>query len=185
MGRHRPLRPARVGHGGHTDRMRSWVVGGAIVEGPDGVLLVRNRRRNGALDWSPPGGVIDPGETLIEGLTREVSEETGLTVTRWVGPVYEIEAEAPELGWTLRVEVHAATEFSGELAVGDPDGIVVDARYVDGEACADHLVDAHPWVREPLADWLVQRWSGSRSFRYHIAGGDLSSLEVTRVAHHG
>ena len=59
--------------------MRAWLVGGAIVEGPDGLLLVRNRRRNGALDWSPPGGVIDAGESVLEGLTREVEEETGLT----------------------------------------------------------------------------------------------------------
>lgn len=161
--------------------MRSWLVGGAIVEGPDGLLLVRNQRRNGALDWSPPGGVIDPGESVVEGLTREVAEETGLVVTRWTGPVYEIEAEAPDLGWVLRVEVHVAAQVSGELALEDPDGIVVDARYVSVPECAEHLVDAHPWVREPLADWLLERWSGSRSFSYHIAGADLGSLRVTRL----
>ncbi len=161
--------------------MRAWLVGGAIVEGPDGLLLVRNRRRNGALDWSPPGGVIDAGESVIEGLTREVAEETGLTVARWTGPIYEIQADAPDLGWTLRVEVHVATQVSGELALEDPDGIVVDARYVAADACLDHLTDAHPWVREPLADWLDERWAGSRSFAYHIAGADLASLTVTRL----
>lgn len=161
--------------------MRAWLVGGAIVEGPGGLLLVRNRRRNGALDWSPPGGVIDAGESVIEGLTREVAEETGLTVSAWSGPAYEIEADAPDLGWTLRVEVHIATEVSGELTVDDPDGIVVDARYVAGIDCADHLVDAHPWVREPLADWLHERWDGSRRFGYRIGGTDLTSLRVVRT----
>ena len=40
--------------------MRDWLVAGAVIEDPDRVLLVENRRRNGSTDWSPPGGVIDP-----------------------------------------------------------------------------------------------------------------------------
>ena len=66
--------------------VREWLVGGAIIETPDGVLLVRNQRRNGDLDWTPPGGVIDEGEDLLAGLAREVEEETGLVVTEWEGP---------------------------------------------------------------------------------------------------
>ena len=34
---------------------------------PTGVLLVQNRRRNGRLDWTPPGGVIDDGEACSTG----------------------------------------------------------------------------------------------------------------------
>ena len=60
---------------------RRWVVGGGLVVADEGVLLVQNRRRDGRLDWSPPGGVIDTGETLLDGLTREVEEEIGLRGT--------------------------------------------------------------------------------------------------------
>ena len=98
-------------------------------------MLVQNRRRNGSHDWTPPGGVIDEGETLLEGLTREVEEETGLRVTEWAGPVYEVRCEAPDMGWRLRVEAHVAVVYEGELRVDDPDGIVVDARFVDVDAC--------------------------------------------------
>ena len=111
--------------------MRDWVVGAGLILQGDSVLLVQNRRRNGTHDWTPPGGVIEEGEPLIEGLTREVEEETGLRVRTWVGPLYEVRCLAPDMGWRLRVEVHQALEFEGELRVDDPDGIVVDARFVD------------------------------------------------------
>jgi 8-oxo-dGTP diphosphatase len=160
--------------------VREWLVGGALIESDDGLLLVCNRRRNGRCDWTPPGGVIDPGEGLLEGLGREVLEETGLLVTRWEGPVYSIEAEAPGLGWHLRVEVHRATAYGGDLVVDDPDGIVVDARFVAPGDCESQLGDGHPWVREPLVEWLAERWSGSRGFGYRIDGDDPAGLAVTR-----
>jgi 8-oxo-dGTP diphosphatase len=164
------------------DGLRAWTVGGALVESAAGLLLVRNRRRNGSLDWSPPGGVMDAGETLLGGLTREVEEETGLVVTAWQGPVYEIEAEAAGLGWRLRVETWLATSYDGVLRIGDdPDGIVVDARWVALAACADHLGGAHPWVREPLGEWLSERWAGPRRFGYRIDGTDQRSLSITRL----
>ena len=60
--------------------VRSWVVGGALIRHGDGLVMVANRRRDGSIDWTPPGGVIDAGEALLEGLAREVREETGLEV---------------------------------------------------------------------------------------------------------
>lgn len=161
--------------------MREWLVAGAVIEGPEGLLLVQNRRRDGRVDWSPPGGVVDPGESVLEGLTREVTEETGLVVTGWLGPIYEIEAFAPDMGWHLRVEVHQALEVLGDLLVDDPDGIVVDACYVATDACVGHLRDAAPWVREPLHAWVGERWSGVRSFRYRVEGTDPRALRVSTV----
>jgi 8-oxo-dGTP diphosphatase len=161
--------------------VREWLVGGALIEGPEGLLLVCNRRRNGWLDWTPPGGVIDEGEELLGGLTREVEEETGLVVTEWVGPRYEIEAEAPDLGWRLRVEVWCATAYEGELRVADPDGIVVDACFVDPAGCAERMQGGHRWVVEPLGEWIEHRWTGLRSFGYHVSGTDPHSLVVTRL----
>lgn len=160
--------------------MRDWLVGGGLILGPDGLLLVRNRRRNGSVDWSPPGGVIDHGETLVEGLSREVAEETGVVVEKWVGPVYQVSVEAPGLGWRLRVEAHLAVDFAGDLVIDDPDGIVEEATFVQVDACGARLDGCHPWVAEPLAAWLAERWDDGRTFRYHVDGADMAGAVVTR-----
>jgi 8-oxo-dGTP diphosphatase len=163
--------------------MRDWVVGGALILSDDGVLLVHNRRRNGSHDWTPPGGVIDDGESLIDGLTREVEEETGLRVTQWAGPVYEVHCEAPDMGWRLRVEAHVAVAYEGELHVDDPDGIVVDARFVAVDACDAMVAGGHPWVCEPLGEWLAERWPDSdpRPYAFHVAGALPGDVVVTRA----
>jgi len=183
--------------------MREWLVGGAVIESsvlspgsgagtagvggaggnPAGLLLVRNRRAGGSEDWTPPGGVIDPGETVLGGLGREVQEETGLRVRRWHGPLYRIEAVAPGLRWHLRVEVHRALEVAGELRTGDdPDGIVCDADVVPLDRCPARMVAAHPWVGEPLMEWLSDRWEVPRTFHYVVEGDDPRSLQVRRVS---
>jgi 8-oxo-dGTP diphosphatase len=161
--------------------VRSWQVAGALIEGPAGLLLVQNRRRDGSLDWTPPGGVIDPGEDVVEGLTREVLEETGLVVTEWEGPAYIVEAHAPDLAWDLRVEVHRAVSYEGVLHVDDPDGIVVDARFFDDVQCLECVAASHHWVREPLSEWLVERVSASSAYRYRVEGVALTSLRVHRL----
>ncbi|MCB1029149.1 MAG: NUDIX hydrolase [Microthrixaceae bacterium] len=160
---------------------RRWTVGGAVIEGPGGVLLVRNRRRGGSIDWSPPGGVIDPGEGLVEGLSREVTEETGLVVSDWRGPLYEIDCHAPELGWRLRVVAYGAEHPGGELSFDDPDGIVEAGDFFAGERCHEPLAGSPQWVREPLVDWLTHRWAEPRTFSYLVEGTRLSELRITRT----
>lgn len=156
-------------------------MGSALIEGPDGLLLVENRRRDGRTDWSPPGGVIDEGEDVLTGLSREVEEETGLVVTDWEGPVYLVEAEAPDMGWRLRVEVHRAVGYDGDLRVDDPDGIVVDARFVATDACGAQLAQAWLPTHEPLVAWLAERWTDARGYRYRIDGSARTDMVVVRL----
>lgn len=60
-----------------TPALHSVSVAAAIVA-DDGRVLVIQRRDNGA--WEPPGGVLELGESITDGLRREVREETGLEI---------------------------------------------------------------------------------------------------------
>ena len=165
--------------------VHEWTVAGAVLELDGELLLVCNRRRNGSLDWSTPGGVIDAtDDSVLDGLAREVEEETGLVVTQWAeGPLYEVTAVALDLNWVMRCEVHRAVAFEGELRVDDPDGIVVEAAFVPADQIEARLGECFHWVREPLAAWVMERWEGSqrRGFRYEVKGTTLDSLEVVRA----
>lgn len=161
--------------------MRAWVVAAGLIEGPDGLVLVQNRRRDGSLDWSPPGGVIEihDGESITDGLTREVREETGLLVEAWDGPVYDVEVVAEGLGWTLRAETFIARKWSGAIEIDDPDGIVVDAEFVAVSEWQSRLTGSHPWVREPIEAWLSGPLTLT-SYRYRL-DGPAGSVEVIRL----
>lgn len=64
------------------------VVGvGAVVVREGRALIVRRGHEPRKGEWSLPGGVLDLGESLSDGVRREVKEETGLDVRP--GPIVE------------------------------------------------------------------------------------------------
>ena len=53
---------------------------GAVIIEQNRVLLVQRGREPLKGKWSLPGGMLELGESLAEGVVREVQEETGLVV---------------------------------------------------------------------------------------------------------
>jgi ADP-ribose pyrophosphatase YjhB (NUDIX family) len=52
-------------------------VAAVVVNNKEQVLVIK-RRDNGK--WEPPGGVLERGESILDGLRREVREESGLEI---------------------------------------------------------------------------------------------------------
>jgi len=67
---------------------RPFVGVGGIVFIDGRVVLVKRRHEPLAGQWSLPGGAIELGETLHEGLRRELREEIGIETS--VGPLVEL-----------------------------------------------------------------------------------------------
>lgn len=55
-------------------------VAAIIFDAQGRVLLVERGRPPAVGQWTVPGGKLEPGETLAQGVAREVREETGLVV---------------------------------------------------------------------------------------------------------
>ena len=54
---------------------------GAVVFRDDRILLIRRGKPPRMGDWSLPGGMQEIGETVFEAASREVREETGVTIS--------------------------------------------------------------------------------------------------------
>lgn len=82
----------------------------AFIQNTEGYVLTVSRKGNYD-DLGLPGGKIDPGETAVAAIRREVLEETGLNIVN-PQPIFQ---HYDETGG-LRCITFRATEFTGTLA---------------------------------------------------------------------
>jgi 8-oxo-dGTP diphosphatase len=155
-------------------------VAAAIVRRADEVVLVRQGAPGEELFWALPGGVVDEGELVPEGLVREVREETGLEIALPARFAFvrqidnrqptQLVGERPGVGYLVTVWVFEVDGWSGELGAQDPDGFVEEARFVPVAEAVELLRRTH-WL-ELAADYLEGRIEpGSLHFeRWHEDG---------------
>lgn len=103
---------------------------GAVIWRDDKVLLVRRGKPPKDGEWSLPGGAQELGETILQALTREVQEETGLTI-KVVALIDVIDAIIPDKNGDIRNH-YTLIDFA--------------ARWVGGDARAGDDVTAVRWV---------------------------------------
>ena len=106
---------------------------GAVILDQGRVALVKRRFPPLAGEWSIPGGQLETGETMREGIIREVREETGLTVepAELLG-VYDrlLRDEAGRILYHYVLIDFLCRRLAGELQAG---GDADDARWFSQE----------------------------------------------------
>lgn len=95
-------------------------VGGVVVQNGRALIVKRaHEPRKG--EWSLPGGTVELGETLIEAVTREIREETGLEVN--VGDVVEVFDRVHRLAGRIQYHFviidYLCRPIGGTLQAGD------------------------------------------------------------------
>jgi len=129
---------------------------GALCEDELGrLMLVRRAIEPRKGKWDTPGGFLEEGESPLDGLRRELREETGLEIEPgdFFGTVIDLYGDGPDaqfvlsLNWTARI-------LSGTPAAADD---ISEIRWFT----ADELPGEEEIGFASVAD-IVQRWRGRR-----------------------
>jgi 8-oxo-dGTP diphosphatase len=127
----------------------------ALIRRGDEVLMVQQQGPNDpAPGWALPGGVVEPGERLLQALAREVREETGLAIGD-AGQLLYVAEYGEDSGPYGVAFVFEVTAWEGDLQPADPDEFILDARFLP-LADAVARLETLPWRRmwEPIVAYL-------------------------------
>ncbi|GAA2281258.1 NUDIX domain-containing protein [Actinomadura luteofluorescens] len=124
------------------------VYAGGVVQDEQGrILLLRHRLWPAYHAWGLPGGYVNAGERLEDGVAREVREETALEVEVTVPPLHVAG------GFQHRVEAYYAARVVGGRLDLDA-GEILEARWWPPDALPDAM---SPRLRAVLASLDLSR----------------------------
>ena len=123
-------------------------------------LLMQNRVKKDWHGWALPGGHIDPGESIVDSVIREMQEETGLTIRN---PRLCGIKQFPIDGGRYLVFLFETETFEGQLNSSE-----------EGQMQWIHRNDLHKYDTvpdlEPLLDVMLR--PDLTEFQYIVTGDD-------------
>jgi len=128
----------------------------AVLRWQDRVLLCRHEKAGRGEYWLLPGGGVNSGESLLDALHRELSEEVGIDdEVPLEGPVAIVDSISPQRAFAAKhvVQILFAGDLSGRSleAVTSQDAAVRGHRLFD-TADLDGVV-LHPPIQRFLRRW--------------------------------
>jgi 8-oxo-dGTP diphosphatase len=134
---------------------RYWPAVGAIVTRNNAeILLVGNDYGRDELVWNLPGGAVDPGEDLIQAVSRELFEETGLTALE-IGPLaWIVQAVLADMRPFIIGFAFEVTAWQGQVSIENEvdHGDVQQAKFVPFDDAVACMIEGN---RTALRDWLA------------------------------
>lgn len=140
----------------------------------DGKILLQHKSMGkfGEGKWNGPGGKLEPDESPIDGVIREVKEETGLTVLNphIYGLIDFYFGEKPHPDWIAYI--FRVTQYTGELMASDEG----ELRWFN----LDEIPYAQMWQDDEY--WLPALLEGKKvkgAFWYNTEGTILIRHELS------
>jgi len=127
----------------------------ALLHWRDRILLCRHEKP-GREYWLLPGGGVNSGESLVDGLRRELSEEVGINdVVPFEGPIAVVDSIAPVRSFAAKHVVHII--FSGDLGGRSLEAVTSADAAVRGHRLFA-LAELDEIVLHPPIQRFVTRW---------------------------
>lgn len=144
------LEPVEVG------QRFQWVVAKALVVKNGALLLVRRKEAVDRGLYELPGGKVEVGENLFDGLRREVKEETGLEIraSRKKQAVSELEP----FSVVSDPRKHVALVFLVRIARGAPKSETKEQREIRFYSKAEVRKLLEAGLIRPLVKPAIEKW---------------------------
>lgn len=121
------------------------IVAAVVLDGDGRLLLVRKR---GTTAFMQPGGKVEPGESAIDALAREVREELGVDIVAPRSLGRHSAAAANEPGHTVDAELFAVELTGAPVAQAEIDELV----WIDPHTPGD--VELAPLTADAVLNWV-------------------------------
>lgn len=136
--------------------------GGFVVNAKNQVLMLKSPRYD---DWEFPGGQVEEGETIPQGLKREVLEETGIVVE-----VKELIGIYSNIGHPSIVNLDFLCQYvSGEPKTSDES---IQVKWMDRDQALNFVERKAIWIR--LKKML--EFSGEINYLAYLVNSDIKDL---------
>jgi len=128
----------------------------AVLRWQDRILLCRHEKVGRGEYWLLPGGGVNSGESLVDALHRELSEEVGIEDEIPVeGPLAIVDSISPQRAFTAKHVVHII--FGGDLSGRSLEAVTSHDAAVHGHRLFDRT-DLDGIVLHPPIQRFLRRW---------------------------